>query len=262
VQLNKESRVVVVTGGARGIGYAAARLLADEGAKIVLVDLDETRVTQSAKMLASEAGVEALGLKVDISSVDDVQAMVDKMTQRFGKVDVLINSAAVLDDKLFMESRPADWQRMINVCLYGPMNCLHAVLPGMTQRGYGRIVCMASDSARLGQARLSYYAAAKAGVVALVKSVAQEVGASGVTLNVVSPGATNTELRQEREKSMREQMGEEKYARRLQTVLKMYPTRRIGEPDDVAAMVAFLASDRASWITGQIVSVNGGFAMP
>ena len=103
------------------------------------------------------------------------------------------------------------------------------ILPGMTQRGYGRIVCMASDSARLGQARLSYYAAAKAGVVALVKSVAQEVGSSGVTLNVVSPGATNTELRQEREKSMREQMGEEKYARRVQTVLKMYPTRRIGE---------------------------------
>jgi NAD(P)-dependent dehydrogenase (short-subunit alcohol dehydrogenase family) len=168
----------------------------------------------------------------------------------------------VLDDKLFMESSPADWKRMIDVCLYGPFHCLHAVLPGMSKRGYGRIVCMASDSARLGQARLSYYAAAKAGVIALVKSVAQEVGAQGITLNVVSPGATNTELRQEREKSMREQMGEEKYARRVQTVLKMYPTRRIGEPDDVAAMVAFLASDRAGWITGQVVSVNGGFAMP
>jgi NAD(P)-dependent dehydrogenase (short-subunit alcohol dehydrogenase family) len=132
----------------------------------------------------------------------------------------------------------------------------------MTKQGYGRVVCMASDSARLGQARLSYYAAAKAAVTALVKSIAQEVGTNGVNLNIVSPGATNTELRQEREESMRKQMGDEKYARRVQTVLKMYPTRRIGEPDDVGAMVAFLASERAAWMTGQIVSVNGGFAMP
>lgn len=262
MQLNKESRVAVVTGGARGIGYATARLLADEGAKIALVDLDEARVQQSAKTLATETGIEVIGLRADITSVDDVKAMAEKITAKFGRIDALINSAAVLDDKLFLESMPSDWRRMIDVCLYGPMNCLHVILPGMAERGYGRVVCMASDSARFGQARLSYYAAAKAGVVALIKSVAQEVGASGVTLNIVSPGATNTELRQEREKSLRQKMGEEKYARRVQTVVKMYPTRRIGEPDDVAAMVALLASDRAGWITGQIVSVNGGFAMP
>lgn len=262
MQLNDKPRSVVVTGGARGIGYAAAKLLAGEGAQIALVDLDEARVVQSAKTLASETGVKTLGLRCDISSIDAVTRMTDEVIAKFGRVDVLVNSAAVLDDKLFLDSGPSDWQRMINVCLYGPMNCLRVMLPGMVAGGYGRVVCMASDSARLGQARLAYYAAAKAGVVALVKSVAQEVGPNGVTLNVVSPGATNTELRQERENGMRAQMGEERYARRVQSVLRMYPTRRLGEPDDVAALVAFLASDRAGWITGQVVSVNGGFAMP
>jgi NAD(P)-dependent dehydrogenase (short-subunit alcohol dehydrogenase family) len=109
---------------------------------------------------------------------------------------------------------------------------------------------------------LSYYAAAKGGVIALVKSLAQEVGKSGVTLNIVSPGATNTELRQEREARMRAEMGEEKYARRMQSVLRVYPTGRLGEPQDIASAIAFLASEQASWITGQILSVNGGYAMP
>lgn len=123
-------------------------------------------------------------------------------------------------------------------------------------------MCLASDSARLGQARLSYYAAAKAGVIALAKSVAQEVGKSGVTLNIVSPGATNTELRQERENRMRAEMGEEKYQRRVKSVLKVYPAGRLGEPPDIASAIAYLASEEAGWITGQVLSVNGGFAMP
>lgn len=132
----------------------------------------------------------------------------------------------------------------------------------MAERQFGRVICLASDAGRMGQARLSYYAAAKAGVIALVKSVAQEVGRNGVTLNVISPGATNTEMRQAREESLRSQMGDEKYQRRVNTVLKMYPTGRVGEPVDVASAVVFLASAQSSWITGQVLSVNGGFAMP
>lgn len=253
---------VLIVGGARGIGYAAAELLAAEGCGVALADINGDAAKRAAEKLAKDSGAKTVGIKVDVTNTDQVKTMIAAAEKEIGPLSVLVNCAAVLDDKLFMESGPADWKRMIEVCLYGPMNVIHAVLPGMAERKYGRIICLASDSARIGQARLSYYAAAKAGVIALVKSVAQEVGKDGITLNVVSPGATNTELRQEREEGMRAQMGDEKYAKRVQTVLKMYPTRRIGEPLDIGSAIAFLASRNASWVTGQVLSVNGGFVMP
>ena len=252
-----EGRVALITGGARGIGFAAAQRIASEGGRLALADIDAKAAADAAASLPG-----AIGIACNITREDDVARMVERTQAELGPLDVFVNSAAVLDDKLFLESGPADWQRMLGVCLHGPMLGLRAVLPGMVERGYGRVVCLASDSARIGQARLSYYAAAKAGVIALVKSVAQEVGRGGVTLNVVSPGATNTPLRIAREDGMRAQMGEEKYARRVQSVLKLYPTGRIGEPEDIASAIAFLCSDEASWITGQVLSVNGGFVMP
>jgi NAD(P)-dependent dehydrogenase (short-subunit alcohol dehydrogenase family) len=261
MELFTKDRVALITGGARGIGFACAFNLAREGVKVAIVDISGDRVAESAGKLTAETGTPAIGIQADISSETDVARMVAEANAKFGKIDLFLNSAAILADSLFLESTPSDWDRMLKVCLFGPMLCLHAVLPGMVERKYGRVVCMASDSARIGQARLSYYAAAKGGVVALVKSVAQEVGRSGITMNIVSPGATNTELRQEREASMLKQMGQEKYDRRVKTVLKMYPTGRIGEPADTAAMVTFLLSDQASWVTGQVISVNGGFAM-
>lgn len=261
MELFTKDRVALITGGARGIGFACALSLAREGVKVAIVDISGDRVAESAAKLTAETGTAAIGIQADISSETDVARMVAEANAKFGKIDLFLNSAAILADSLFLESTPSDWDRMLKVCLFGPMLCLHAVLPGMVERKYGRVVCMASDSARIGQARLSYYAAAKGGVVALVKSVAQEVGRSGITMNIVSPGATNTELRQEREASMLKQMGQEKYDRRVKTVLKMYPTGRIGEPADTAAMVTFLLSDQASWVTGQVISVNGGFAM-
>lgn len=261
MDLFKAERVALVTGGARGMGYACARNLAREGVKIALVDINGDLVKELARKLADETGIEAIGIRTDISSESEVAAMVAEATAKFSRIDLFLNSAAILADNLFLELTPAQWERMLKVCLFGPMLCLRAVLPGMVERKYGRVVCMASDSGRLGQARLSYYAAAKGGVMSLVKSVAQEVGRSGVTMNVVSPGATNTELRQEREETMRAQMGEEKYQRRVKTILRMYPTGRLGEPEDTAAMITFLLSDQASWVTGQVISVNGGFAM-
>lgn len=252
-----EGKVALVTGGARGIGFAAAQRIASEGGRLALADIDAASAEAAAKTLPG-----AIGIGCNITHEDEVGAMVARAEAELGPISIFVNSAAVLDDKLFLESGPSDWKRMLSVCLHGPMLGLRAILPGMVERRYGRVVCLASDSARIGQARLSYYAAAKAGVIALIKSVAQEVGKGGVTLNIVSPGATNTPLRISRENGMREQMGEEKYARRVHSVLKLYPVGRIGEPEDIAAAIAFLCSDEASWVTGQVLSVNGGFVMP
>lgn len=252
-----EGRVTLVTGGARGIGYAAAQRIAAEGGRLALADIDGKAADDAAATIPG-----AIGVACNITRETEVRQMVEYIERQLGPLDIFVNSAAVLDDKLFLESSPADWDRMLSVCLHGPMLGLRTVLPGMVARGYGRVVCLASDAARIGQVRLSYYAAAKAGVIALVKSVAQEVGRSGVTLNVVSPGATDTPLRIEREERMRSEMGEEKYARRVRSVLKLYPTGRIGQPADIASSIAFLCSDDAAWITGQVLSVNGGFVMP
>jgi NAD(P)-dependent dehydrogenase (short-subunit alcohol dehydrogenase family) len=262
LDLLQQKRTVLITGGARGIGYRAAELLAAEGARLALVDIDLQAVTQAAQRLSAHTGATTVALQADIADPSSVAGMAEQAREKLGPIEILINSAAVVDDKLFLESGPADWERMIRICLMGPMNLIKIFAPSMIEHRFGRIICLASDSARLGQARLSYYAAAKAGVIALCKSVAQELGSAGITVNVVSPGATNTELRQAREASLLSQMGPEKYERRVRTVLKMYPLGRIGEPGDIAAMIAFVASDHASWLTGQVISVNGGFAMP
>ncbi|MBO6946372.1 MAG: SDR family oxidoreductase [Rhodospirillales bacterium] len=262
MDLGIDGRVALVIGGGRGIGYAVCNDLAAAGCKVAIADINGDGAKESAGNLAAETSAETMGIGLDISSLESVKSGYDEVTKKFGAPEILIITAAIVDDKLFLESSIDDWKPMIDICLYGPMNVLSVALPSMVENKYGRVVCMATDSARVGQARLSYYAAAKAGVVALVKSVAQEVGSKGVNLNVVSPGATNTELRMAREEAMKAEMGEEKYARRVEKVLRMYPVRRIGEPEDIASITAFLVSERASWITGQVVSVNGGFVMP
>jgi NAD(P)-dependent dehydrogenase (short-subunit alcohol dehydrogenase family) len=259
MDLQMKGKTAVITGGVQGIGLEVARELAAAGANLVLADLNEGAGAAAVEELSRVA--EAEFVRTDVTDPQSVQRLVDTALRRFGAIHAFVNSAAILDDKTFEESSPDDWRRMIDVCLMGPMHCLHAVLPVMKRQRYGRIVCFSSDSARIGQARLSYYAAAKAGVTALVKSIAQEVGPHGITANIVSPGATNTPMRMKRESALREQMGAEKYEKRVQTVQKMYPLRRIGEPSDIAPVVALLVSDRASWITGQVISVNGGFTM-
>jgi NAD(P)-dependent dehydrogenase (short-subunit alcohol dehydrogenase family) len=259
MELGMKDKVAVITGGVQGIGLEVARELAQAGVRLVLADVNVTAGKDAAEELGQLTEIEFVS--TDLTKPESVKDMVETATRKFGRIDYFVNCAAILDDKTFEESSPDDWKRMLDVCLLGPMHCLHAILPIMKAQQFGRIVCFSSDSARIGQARLSYYAAAKAGVTALVKSIAQEVGPNGITANIVSPGATNTPLRMKREAALREQMGEEKYQRRVQTVQKMYPLRRIGEPSDVAPMVAFLLSERAGWMTGQVISINGGFTM-
>lgn len=257
-----EPKTVIVFGGAQGIGFASAARIAGDGNRIAIADRNGERAEQAAGAISDEYGVATTFAAVDITDLDAVETAFRDIESSLGPADIVVNTAAIVADKLFVDSTPQDWRQMVDVCLFGAMNILHVMLPGMRERGFGRGVFLASDSARVGQARLSYYAAAKAGVIGLVKSVAQEVGRDGITLNVVSPGATNTELRRTREATLREQMGDEKYARREQKVLRMYPMGRVGEPADIASAVAFLCGPEASWTTGQVLSVNGGFVMP
>ncbi len=247
----------LITGAARGIGLACAKTLSDSGARVALADNNGEAVAASAKALSPTA----LGLAADIGDARSVANMIDETKRAFGDIDIFVNSAAIFHDNLFLESRPEDWERILRVNLFGAMLCLKAVLPGMVSRGYGRIVYLASDSALIGQARLSYYAAAKGGVIALVKSVAQEVGKYGVTLNVVSPGATNTPVREQRDAALRAELGEARFLAREKKILARYPVGRLGQPDDVAYAVAFLSAEQTSWVTGQVLSVNGGFLM-
>ena len=233
--------------------------MANEGAKVALADVVGDRATEAAARLKDETGAQTLGIACDIADQDDVHRMISSAQSALGDIDIMVNTAAIVADKTFMESTPEDWKQMLDICLYGSMNVIHAVLPGMVERNYGRIVCLASDAARTGQARHSYYAAAKGGVIPCKigrpRSWTQrrhtKCRLTGCHRHG-TPSGTRRSL---------EAIGEERFAKREQTILRMYPTRRLGQPDDIAAGIVYLCGDGASWVTGQVLSINGGFAM-
>lgn len=261
MEFGLNGKTALIVGGASGMGLESAAMLAAEGSTVIVADLNAEGAAEAAEELKRK-GFAAGSVTVDITDEKSVAAMAEEVFKAHEKVDILANCAGIAGDKLFVESDLEEWMAEINVNLIGPMLCTKAVLPKMIEQTGGRIITLASDSARIGQARLSYYAAAKAGAIAFFKSLAQEVGRYSITVNVVSPSATNTPLRIRREEGFRKSMGDEAYAERVRKVLRMYPLRRLGEPDDIASAVVFLASERASWITGQVLSVNGGFTMP
>lgn len=262
MDLELKGQGVLVTGAGSGIGQAIALAFAAEGAAVAVNDLTRERCEGTVEMLRA-AGATAMAASFDVTRLDDVKASVSEVERRFGRLDVLVNNAAIMvNNTPFVESRPEDCEREIAVGLFGAMHCARAVLHGMIARTHGRIVNIVSDAARVGQEKEVAYSSAKGGVISFTKSLAREVGRHGVTVNAVSPAATDTPLRRQMLSRLEAKLGAEAVATREEKVRRVYPVRRIGEPRDVADLVTFLASTRARHITGQICSVNGGFAMP
>jgi 2-hydroxycyclohexanecarboxyl-CoA dehydrogenase len=249
VSIDLSGRSAIVTGGGRGIGRETALLLARAGAQLTIADLDAA----SAEEVAAEAralGVHAIGVRTDVTSAADAQAMAQAALAAHGRIDILVNNAARWTIKLFKDMTPQDYDNDIRVTLYGALHCSRAVLDTMSAQKYGRIVNLISDAGRIGEPYLSVYSAAKAGVAGFTKALAKEIARYNVTVNGVAPGTTNTPGAAE---FIATAGGEEKLAR-------AYPLRRLGQPLDIANAILFLSSDMSSYMTGQIFSVSGGYS--
>jgi 2-hydroxycyclohexanecarboxyl-CoA dehydrogenase len=240
-----EDKIAIVTGAGQGIGQAIARKLAAEGATVAVTDLDEASAIQTADALPG-----AVAIRADVSDRQAVQAMADRVVQQFGRVDILVNNAGWDKASPFVDSDPADWDRAIAINLYGVLHTCKAVLPLMAARGGGAVVNLGSDAGRVGSSGEAVYSAAKGGVIAFTKSLAREMARHQVRVNCVCPGPTDTAL-----------FASFAGPRLREALTKAIPFRRLGQPADVANVVAFLASDEASFVTGQTVSVSGGLTM-
>jgi 2-hydroxycyclohexanecarboxyl-CoA dehydrogenase len=243
-----DGRVALVTGSARGIGAAIARHLAAQGATVVVADIDGGAAGATAATLDGKA----IGIAVDVSSASSVGAALDEVRATAGPPHILVNNAGIDVIKPFVESTEDEWDRIIAVNLKGPINCSRAVLDAMIERKYGRIVNIASDAGRVGSSGEAVYSGTKGGVIAFTKTLAREMARHGITVNCVCPGPTETALLA--------QVAE--YSQKLyDSVSRAIPLGRTAQPEDIAPAVAFLASDDASYITGQTLSVSGGLTM-
>ena len=249
MDFNLQSRVALVTGGANGVGREIARTLAAEGAAVAVNYHSSADAAKEVVGAIEQAGGRAIAYRADVSNLQAVQEMVAKIVADLGSLDILVNNAGVAERKRFTDTNPDDWQRQIGSCLYGALHCCHSAMPHLAKSGHGRIIGLIGDSSRVGESGLSIVAAARAGVIGLTKSLAREMGKSGLTANVISLGLVETGHGQEFLDQNREKL------------LKFYPVKRLGNADDVPPMVALLASDRGSWITGQTISISGGFSM-
>jgi len=249
MDLALKGKVALVTGGARGVGREIALSLAAEGASVAVNYRNSGKDADALVSEIAAKGGKAKAYQADVADLAAVQSMVDQVARDFGSLNILINNAGLALRQRFMETKPEDWRRQIDACLYGAIHCCYAVAPHLDAAKNGRIVSVIGDSSRVGESGLAIVAAARAGVVALMKSLAREFGRSGTTANTVSLGLVETAHDKDWVDANREKL------------VKLYPVRRLGQPGDVAPMVTLLASPHSGWITGQVLSISGGFSM-
>ena len=244
-----DGKVALVTGASRGIGRAIALRLAREGAKVAINYAGSTAKAEAVKTEIEQNGGEAILVQADVSDSASVDAMVAKVIEAFGQIDILVNNAGITRDGLMMRMKDEDFDAVINTNLKGVFYCTKVVSKLMMKKRSGRIINMASVVGLMGNAGQTNYAAAKAGVIGFSKSAAKELASRGITVNMVAPGFIATDMTAEMKDKAKEM------------TLAGIPLKRMGEPEDVANAVLFLASDNASYITGQTINVDGGMVM-
>jgi 3-oxoacyl-[acyl-carrier protein] reductase len=246
-----EGRVAVVTGAGRGIGAATAKRLAADGAKVAVFEVKEEFTTETVEAIRSSGG-EAIGLGCDVSVADAVEAAFAEVASHFGRVDILVNNAGLLRDNLLFKMSEDDWDTVMNVHLKGSFLCSRAAQKYMVQQKYGKIVNTSSTSA-LGNRGQANYSAAKAGLQGFTKTLAQELGPFNINVNAVAPGFIETDMT----KATAARVGID-FEENKRLASERIPLRRVGSPADVANVVAFLVSDDASYVSGQVIYINGG----
>jgi NAD(P)-dependent dehydrogenase (short-subunit alcohol dehydrogenase family) len=249
MDLGLKGKIALVTGAASDVGREIALSLAAEGASVAVNYRSSGDDADAIVAEITAKGGKANAYQADVSDFAAVTAMVDAIVEDFGGLNILINNAGIAKRQRFVETTPDDWRRQIDACLYGAIHCCHAAAPHLEAAKNGRIIGIIGDSSRVGESGLAIVAAARAGVIGLLKSLAREFGRSGTTANTVSLGLVETPHDKEWLDANREKL------------TRLYPVRRLGLPGDVAPMVTLLASPHGGWITGQVLSVSGGYSM-